>query len=32
MKVTLTIDAKQQLKDLLGEEPVIKLNEVRTTG
>lgn len=32
MKVTLTIDAKQQLKNVLGEAPTIKLNEIRTTG
>jgi hypothetical protein len=32
MNVTLTIDAKQQLKNLLGEEPLIKLMEIRTTG
>lgn len=32
MKVRLTIDAKQQLKNLLGEEPLIKLVQIRTTG
>jgi hypothetical protein len=32
MKVTITIDAKQQLINLLGEEPTIKLNEIRTSG
>ncbi len=32
MKVTLTIDAKHQLKNLLGEEPLIKLVQIRTTG
>ncbi|MDQ1000509.1 hypothetical protein QFZ28_000909 [Neobacillus niacini] len=32
MKVTITIDAKQQLINVLGEEPTIKLNEIRTTG
>ena len=31
MKVTLTIDAKQQLH-LLGDEPTIKLLQIRTTG
>ena len=32
MKVTITLDAKQQLRNVLGEEPTIKLNEIRTTG
>lgn len=32
MKVTITIDAKQQLIHVLGEEPTIKLDEIRTTG
>lgn len=32
MKVTITIDAKQHLKNVLGEEPTIKINEIRTTG
>jgi hypothetical protein len=32
MKVTITIDAKQQLKNELGEEPTIKVNEIRTSG
>jgi Fe-S cluster assembly iron-binding protein IscA len=32
MKVTITQNAKQQLIDKLGEEPTIRLNEVRTTG
>ncbi|NYE08472.1 hypothetical protein F4694_005320 [Bacillus niacini] len=32
MEVTITIDAKQQLINVLGEEPTIKINEIRTTG
>jgi hypothetical protein len=32
MKVTLTIDAKQQLINALGENPTVKLNQIRTTG
>jgi hypothetical protein len=32
MKVTLTIDAKQQLKNVLGDNPTVKLNQIRTTG
>lgn len=32
MKVTITTDAKQQLLHVLGENPTIKLNEIRTTG
>ena len=32
MKVTITIDAKQQLINVLGEEPTIKVNEIRTSG
>jgi hypothetical protein len=32
MEVTITFDAKQQLINVLGEEPTIKINEIRTTG
>lgn len=32
MKVTLTKNAYQQLIHQLGAEPMIRLNEVRTTG
>jgi hypothetical protein len=32
MKVTFTIDAKQQLINVLGEEPTVKIDEIRTTG
>jgi hypothetical protein len=32
MKVTITIDAKQQLINALGEEPTIKIDEILTTG
>ena len=32
MKVTITIDAKQQLINVLGEDPTIKIDEIRTTG
>lgn len=32
MKVTLTIDAKQQLINVLGENSTVKLNQIRTTG
>jgi hypothetical protein len=32
MKVTVTIDAKQQLINVLGENPTVKLNQIRTTG
>jgi hypothetical protein len=32
MNVTITTDAKQQLINVLGEEPTIKINEIRTTG
>lgn len=32
MKVTITKDANLKLKSVLGEEPTIKLNEIRTTG
>lgn len=32
MKVTITKDAIQQLINVLGAEPIIRLNEVRTTG
>jgi hypothetical protein len=32
MKVTITNDANQQLVNVLGEEPTIRLNEIRTTG
>ncbi|MDQ0974780.1 hypothetical protein QFZ31_004658 [Neobacillus niacini] len=32
MEVTITIDAKQQLINVLDEEPTIKINEIRTTG
>jgi hypothetical protein len=32
MKVTITIDAKQQLINVLGEEPTVKIDEIRTTG
>jgi hypothetical protein len=32
MEVTITIDAKQQLINVLGEEPTVKINEIRTTG
>jgi hypothetical protein len=32
MKVTITIDAKQQLINVLGEEPTVKIEEIRTTG
>jgi hypothetical protein len=32
MKVTITNDANQQLINVLGEDPIIRLNEIRTTG
>jgi hypothetical protein len=32
MEVTITIDAKQQLINVLGEEPTVKIKEIRTTG
>jgi hypothetical protein len=32
MKVTITNDASQQLLNVLGGEPTIRLNEIRTTG
>jgi len=32
MKVTITQNANQQLVSKLGEEPTIRLNEVRTSG
>jgi hypothetical protein len=32
MKVTITIEAKQQLINVLGEDPTIKIDEIRTTG
>ena len=32
MKVTITNDANQQLLNVLGEKPTIRLNEIRTTG
>jgi hypothetical protein len=32
MKVTITIEAKQQLINVLGENPTIKIDEIRTTG
>jgi hypothetical protein len=32
MKVTITIDAKQQLISVLSEEPTVKIDEIRTTG
>ncbi len=32
MKVTLTKNADQQIKDLLGENPVVRLNEYQTAG
>jgi hypothetical protein len=32
MKVTFTLDARQHLLNQLGDEPTIKLHEIRTTG
>lgn len=32
MKVTITNDANQQLINVLGGEPTLRLNEIRTTG
>ena len=32
MKVNITKDANQQLINLLGAEPIVKINEIRTTG
>jgi hypothetical protein len=32
MKVTITKDANQHLINTLGEEPTIRINEIRTTG
>jgi hypothetical protein len=32
MKVNLTKNAKQQIIDLLGEEPTIRINEFQTAG
>ncbi|MDR7079488.1 hypothetical protein J2Y03_004546 [Neobacillus niacini] len=32
MKVTITKDANEQLIKVLGAEPTIRLNEIRTTG
>jgi hypothetical protein len=32
MKVTISKDAIQQLINVLGTEPTIRINEVRTTG
>ena len=32
MKVTITNDANQQLLNVFGEKPTIRLNEIRTTG
>jgi hypothetical protein len=32
MKVTITNDANQQLINVLGVGPTIRLNEIRTTG
>ncbi|MBM7651025.1 hypothetical protein JOC76_000474 [Neobacillus cucumis] len=32
MKVTITKDAIQELKTLLGDAPLVRLNQIRTTG
>ncbi|PLS01881.1 hypothetical protein CVD27_23315 [Neobacillus cucumis] len=32
MKVSITKDAQQQLITQLGEEPTVRINEIRTTG
>ncbi len=32
MNIHITIDAKNELKKVLGTEPSIKINETRTTG
>ena len=32
MKVTITKDANQQLITSLGEGPIVRINEIRTTG
>jgi len=32
MNVTITTVAKQQLKTQLGEAPIVRINEIRTTG
>ncbi|CEG28662.1 hypothetical protein BN1002_03585 [Bacillus sp. B-jedd] len=32
MKVTINNEAKQQLVNVFGAEPTVKINQVRTTG